>query len=146
MNTGPGPGDYREASFFNASESSVMRTSQISKVSSNFRKPSSSEEQLRNKVIPPGPGEYDATLPKKVNTYKSSFISRSQRDQYLNKFDAPAPGQYNIPRSIVKKHPENIGPSSSKVIKNKLGFHPEGNHQKDPTTQQKLMKFLEDPE
>lgn len=39
-----------------------------------------------NKVIveTPGPGEYNPALQRRENTYNSSFISRSNREKYLN--------------------------------------------------------------
>jgi hypothetical protein len=51
-----------------------------------------------NKVIleTPGPGEYNPIAKKSINIYRSSFISRSNRDKYLNNNKNPAPGEYNI--------------------------------------------------
>ena len=56
-----------------------------------------------NKIVleTPGPGEYNPHAKKSINAYHSSFISRSNRDKYLNPNSNPAPGEYNIKRNII---------------------------------------------
>lgn len=76
----------------------------------------------------PGPGEYNPKMLKARNTYNSAFFSRTNRAQYLQIKEGPAPTEYNIRKNIVKAKPfKHIGnsadfqaPTTKKTNKNNM--------------------------
>ncbi|EGR29133.1 hypothetical protein IMG5_162360 [Ichthyophthirius multifiliis] len=85
----------------------------------------------------PGPGEYNPKTKRSINAYHSSFISRSNRDKYLNSNNNPAPGDYNIRTTVLEKKPfQHKGFMSS--FSNNVQKHQKADRMQD------LVKFLDD--
>jgi hypothetical protein len=65
----------------------------------------------------PGPGAYNPVNlneGKENKTYYSSFVSKSDRNQYLNMKKVPGPGVYEVKRGLLEKKPFKVlGPYSS---------------------------------
>ncbi|EAR94531.1 sperm-tail PG-rich repeat protein (macronuclear) [Tetrahymena thermophila SB210] len=106
LNSGPGPGTYStDVSLMSKASQSTTSLKGQSMFLSKQRNTKTMENINKVIVETPGPGEYNPELQKRENTYKSSFISRSNREKYLNSNQNPAPGEYNIKRQIVQKKP-----------------------------------------
>lgn len=116
MNMGPGPGAYDP---MNNSSISTKNSNKVNDSKISFQRSESLDVKPKNpnKINNPGPGFYnprDITTGKENKTYYSSFVSKGNREEYLNISKYPGPGVYEVKRTLLEKKPFKImGPFSS---------------------------------
>ena len=116
LNNGPGPGSYESATnsrILNSSKNSSLKPTEDS-IESWQRKENS--KKIKARLIP-GPGSYNprnSSIGKENKTYYSSFVSKCNREEYLNISKYPGPGVYEIKRTLLESKPfKALGPYSS---------------------------------
>lgn len=115
-NMGPGPGSYDP---MNTSSISTKISNKLNDSKISFLRSESQEVKQSNlkKKINPGPGSYDPKVihpGKEHKTYYSSFISKCNREEYLQLTKYPGPGVYETRKTLLEKKPYKIlGPYSS---------------------------------
>ena len=112
LNMGPGPGSYDPSMISTKTSYSVCSFQSIDNPENHVK------IEKKDKVVAiPGPGTYeprDIGEGKENKTYYSSFVSKSDRNQYLNLKKVPGPGVYEVKRGLLEKKPfKMLGPYSS---------------------------------
>lgn len=114
MNMGPGPGSYDSSVLTTISTKASNKGSETGSFRSESVQVKGNE---KNKMSVPGPGTYnpkDLIAGKEFKTYYSSFVSKKNREEYLQISKYPGPGVYEPKKTLLESKPyKTLGPYSS---------------------------------